>query len=103
MVNATLQPLYPQERGLVPIVQEDRWDPEPVRTGAGNLAPTGIRSPDCPAPKESLDRLSYPDTHNNNNNNNNNNGERNVQKEAEKKLKIQQFRYRDTTNMELEM
>jgi hypothetical protein len=29
----------------------------PVRTGAENLAPTGIRSPDHPAP---LYRLSYP-------------------------------------------
>ena len=34
-------------------------DPGPVRTGAENLAPTGIRSPNCPARSESLYRLSY--------------------------------------------
>ena len=34
--------------------------PGPVRTGAENLAPTGIRSPDRPARSESLYRLSYP-------------------------------------------
>jgi len=34
----------------VPIVQEAGWAPGPVRTGAENLAPTGIRSPDRPAP-----------------------------------------------------
>ena len=32
----------------VSIVQEAGWDPEPVRTGAENHAPTGIRSPDLP-------------------------------------------------------
>jgi hypothetical protein len=37
----------------------------PVWTGAENLAPTGIRSPDRPARSESLYRLSYsgPHTH----------------------------------------
>ena len=44
----------------VPIVQEARWAPEPVWTGAENLAPTGFRSPDRPARSESLYRLSYP-------------------------------------------
>ena len=43
----------------VPIVQEAGWAPEPVWTGAENLAPTGIRSPDRPARSESLYRLSY--------------------------------------------
>jgi hypothetical protein len=33
----------------VPIVQEAGWAPKPVWTGAKNLAPTGIRSPDRPA------------------------------------------------------
>jgi hypothetical protein len=33
----------------------------PVWTGAENLAPTGIQSPDRPARSESLYRLSYPD------------------------------------------
>ena len=34
--------------------------PGPVWTGAENLAPTGIRSPDRPVRSESLYRLSYP-------------------------------------------
>ena len=33
----------------VPIVYEAGWAPGPVSTGAENLAPTGIRSPDRPA------------------------------------------------------
>ena len=45
----------------VPIVQEAGWAPGPVWTGAGNLARTGIRSPDRPARSESLYRLRYPD------------------------------------------
>ena len=44
----------------VPIVQEAGWAPRTVWTGAENLAPTGIRSPDRPARSESLYRLSYP-------------------------------------------
>jgi len=43
----------------VPIVQEARWAPEPVWTGAENLAPIGIWSPDRPARRQSLYRLSY--------------------------------------------
>jgi hypothetical protein len=42
----------------VPIVQE--WASVPVWTGAENLAPTGIRSPDRPVRSQSLYRLSYP-------------------------------------------
>ena len=34
--------------------------PRQIWTGAENLAPTGIRSPDRPACSESLHRLSYP-------------------------------------------
>ena len=49
VVNATPQPLYPQERDTVPSVQEAGWAPGPVWRGKENLAPTGIRSPDCPA------------------------------------------------------
>ena len=45
---------------LVPIVQESGLAPEPVWTGAENIAPTGIRSPDRPARSESLYRLRYP-------------------------------------------
>jgi hypothetical protein len=44
----------------VRIVQKAGWVPEPVWTGAENLAPTGIRSPDRPARSESLYRLRYP-------------------------------------------
>ena len=44
----------------VPIVQEAGWAPGPVWTGAENLAPTGVRSPDLPARSQSLYRLSYP-------------------------------------------
>ena len=32
----------------VPILQEPGWASEPVWTGAENLAPTGIQSPDSP-------------------------------------------------------
>ena len=44
----------------VPILQEAGWASGPVRTGAENLAPTGIQSPDCPAHRQSLNQLSYP-------------------------------------------
>ena len=44
----------------VPILQEAGWATGPVWTGAENLSPTGIRSPDRPARSESLYRLSYP-------------------------------------------
>jgi hypothetical protein len=47
----------------VRIVQEGGWAPGPVRTGAENLALTGIRSPDRPARSESLYRLSYRGPH----------------------------------------
>ena len=39
--------LYPA-KDPVPIVQDVGWAPGPVWTGAENLAPTGIRSPDRP-------------------------------------------------------
>ena len=51
--------LYPGKEP-VPIVQEAGWAPGPVWTGAENLAPTGIRSPDRPTLSQSLYRLSYP-------------------------------------------
>ena len=53
-------PLDPRERDLVTIVYVAEWAPGSVWTGAENLAPTGIRSPDCPARRESPYRLSYP-------------------------------------------
>ena len=43
----------------VPVVQEAGWAPGPVLTGAENLVPTGIRSPDRPARSESICRLNY--------------------------------------------
>jgi len=36
----------PPRKDPVPTVQEARWNPGPLWTGAKNLAPTGIRSPD---------------------------------------------------------
>ena len=59
VVNATPRPLYPG-KDPVPTVQEAGWAPGPVWTGAENLAPTGIRSPNRPARSESLYRLNYP-------------------------------------------
>jgi hypothetical protein len=46
-------------KDLVPIVQKAGWAPGRVWTGAENLAPTGIRSPDCPAHSQLLYRLTY--------------------------------------------
>ena len=43
------RPFYPRERDPLPIVQEAGRAPGPVWTGAENLAPTGLRSPDRPA------------------------------------------------------
>ena len=50
----------PPGKDPVPIAQETGWPPGPVWTGADNLASTGIRSPDRPARRQSLYRLSYP-------------------------------------------
>jgi hypothetical protein len=46
--------VYPPERTPIPTVLEDVWDSGPVRKGAENLAPTGIRPPDLPARSEWL-------------------------------------------------
>ena len=51
-------PLFTPGKDLVHIVQEAGWAPGPVWTGAENLAPTGIRSPNRPASSQSLYRLS---------------------------------------------
>jgi hypothetical protein len=59
VVNATRRPLYPPEKNRYPLCGR-LWAPGPIWTGAENIAPTGIRSPDCPARSESLNRLSYP-------------------------------------------
>jgi hypothetical protein len=42
----------PPEINPVSIVQEAGWIPGPVWTGAENLAPVGIRSPDRPVRSE---------------------------------------------------
>jgi hypothetical protein len=49
-VSVTPQPLHTLGKDTVPLVQEAGWAPGPVWTGAENLAPTGIRSPDRSAP-----------------------------------------------------
>jgi hypothetical protein len=49
----------PREKNPVLILQEAGRSPGTVLTGAENLAPTGIRSPDLPVGNESLYRLSY--------------------------------------------
>jgi len=59
-VSVTPRPLFTLEKDPVPIVQEAGWAPGPVWTGAENLAPTGIQSPDRPARSQSLYRLRYP-------------------------------------------
>jgi hypothetical protein len=46
VVNATHRPLCPGEEDPVPILQKAGWIPGPARTGAENLAPTEIQSPD---------------------------------------------------------
>ena len=51
------RPLFTPGKDPVPIVEEAGWAPGPVWTGAENLAPTGIRSPDRPARSQSLYRL----------------------------------------------
>jgi len=50
----------PPGKDPVPIVQEAGWAPGLVWTGAENLAPTRIRSPESPARSQSLYRLCYP-------------------------------------------
>ena len=58
--SVTPRPPFTSGKDPVPIVQEAGWSPRPVWTGAENLAPTGIRSPDRPARSQSLYRLRYP-------------------------------------------
>jgi len=58
-VSVTPRPLFIPRKDSVPIVQEAGWAPRPVWTGAENLAPIGIRSPERPARSQSLYRLSY--------------------------------------------
>jgi hypothetical protein len=60
VVNATPQPLYPQERQPVFTIQENERTPWSDWKGAENIAPTRIRTPDCQARSESLYRRRYP-------------------------------------------
>ena len=62
-VSVTPRPLFTPGKDPVPIVQEAGWSPGPVWTGAENLAPTGIRSPDPLARSQSLYRLRCPTHH----------------------------------------
>jgi len=48
------RPLFRPGKSLVPISQEVGWAPGPVLTGAENLAPTVILSPDRPARSDSF-------------------------------------------------
>ena len=56
-VRAKPWPLFTTGKDPVLIVQELGWAPGLVCTGAENLAPTGIRSPDRPAHSQFLYRL----------------------------------------------
>jgi hypothetical protein len=58
-LTSALDGVGAQRHAPVPIGQEAVWATGPVRTGAKNLAPTWIRSPDRPARWESLYRLRY--------------------------------------------
>jgi hypothetical protein len=59
-VSVTPRLLFTPGKDPVPIVQEAGWAPGPVWTGAENLVPTGIQSPDCPACSQSLYQPHYP-------------------------------------------
>jgi len=58
-IRVTPRPLFTPGKDPVSIVQEAGWAPGPVWTGAENLAPTGIRSPERPARSQLLYGLSY--------------------------------------------
>jgi hypothetical protein len=56
-VSVTPRPLFTPGKDPVPIAQEAGRAPGPVCTSAGNLASTGIRSPDRPTRSQLLYRL----------------------------------------------
>ena len=62
-VSVTPRPFFTTRKDPVPIVQEAGSAPGPVWTGAGNLAPTRIRSSDRSARSQSLYWLRYPALH----------------------------------------
>ena len=49
-----VNPRFTPGKDPVPIVQEEGWVLGTVWTGAKNLAPTGIRSPESPTHSKSL-------------------------------------------------
>ena len=51
VINATPRPLQPRERKPVPIVQEAKWEEEPVWKSAEIFAPTGIQCPYLSTPQ----------------------------------------------------
>jgi hypothetical protein len=53
VVSVTPRPYFTPGKDPVPVVQEAGWAPGPVWTGAENLAPFGVRSPDRPARSQS--------------------------------------------------
>ena len=53
-ISAKLRLLYPQERDLIPIVQEAEWASGPIRIGTAYLVSTRIQSPDSPTCSKSL-------------------------------------------------
>jgi len=59
-ISVTTRPLFTSGNDPVPIVREAAWAPGPVWTGAENLVPNGIRSPDRPNRSHSLYQLRYP-------------------------------------------
>jgi hypothetical protein len=60
VVSVRPLPLYLQERETVPFEQETGWASGPIWMRPENLAPTGVRTPDCPARSQSRYRLRYP-------------------------------------------
>ena len=62
-VSVTPRPFITPGKDPVPIVQQAGWVPGPVWTGAENLVPTGIRSPDRPGRSQSLYQLRHPAHH----------------------------------------
>jgi hypothetical protein len=60
VVSSTPRPQFNPKKTRYYIAQETGCVPGPVWRSAGNLDPTGIRSPDLQARSQYLNRLSYP-------------------------------------------
>jgi hypothetical protein len=60
VVSTTLQLLYLQERGPVPILQDAEWASRLDWMGEENLVPTGILTVNHPILNESLYLVHYP-------------------------------------------